>query len=277
MKFGHPAIHLFWGSMVIIAFALGGKRSPESSGSPNSAKRGADARASGFRPAGASLAEPSAGRRLTAILSRRGDSGSALSAEEMIEQAEELSTRIEEAQDPWSELATMSQDDQAMVVKGMLLDNFASGSQLLTQLLLENNFFGVSDQSLADFYSFVVAAEILEDYGPDIRQAVLDHLQLSPELQEIAEEETAQIAAEAIVRNAQNVASVFASATAAGADFSGVTNTMTAIRTIREGVHGSDSFSSTAFRIPNLSEEEIATAAAHLDLRDGILHYRGER
>jgi hypothetical protein len=271
MKIGHPAIHLFWGTMVIVAFGLGGKRSSESSGSPKNAKRDAEARATGFPPAGSSSAEPSAGRRLSAILSRRGDNASPLSAEEMIEQAEELFTRIEEAQDPLSELATMSQHDQAMVVKGMLLDDMTDGSQVMSQLLLEKKFFGVADQTLAEFFSFAIAAERLDDNDPDIRQAVLDHLQLSPELQEIAQEETAQMVP---VRNAQNVASVFASATAAGADLTGVTDTMTAIRTIRDGVYGGDSFSSTRFQVPNLSEEEIASAAAHLDFRDGRLVYR---
>jgi LDH2 family malate/lactate/ureidoglycolate dehydrogenase len=92
---------------------------------------------------------------------------------------------------------------------------------------------------------------------------VIDHLQPSPELQEIAQEETAQIAAQAPVRNAQNVASVFVIATAAGADLTGVTDTMTAIRTIRDGVNGGDSFSSTVFPEGLVDKVRAGVSAVH--------------
>jgi len=77
------------------------------------------------------------------------------------------------------------------------------------------------------------------------------------------------------LRNAQNLASVSASASAAGAELDASATTEEAIRTMVKGVNGGGSFADTRFYVPNLRESDIAAAAAHLsvDKNSGRLDY----
>ncbi|MGI9242561.1 MAG: hypothetical protein ACR2RV_17315, partial [Verrucomicrobiales bacterium] len=154
-------------------------------------------------------------------------------------------------------------------------------SQLMSELVLKRNSFGVSDASLAQLISSVFAVASLESGDPADQQQALTYLQLSPDLQELAENKIAEIneiAAQAAANrprtNAKNLASVFSSAVAAGADFADATDTASAIHLMTEGVYGSDSFSTTKFQVPPLSEEDLAQAAAYLDFSDGRLSYK---
>jgi hypothetical protein len=75
-------------------------------------------------------------------------------------------------------------------------------------------------------------------------------------------------------RNAQNLASVFSSALAAGAKFEATTVAEFA-QEIVTGVYGADSFAKTRFQVPNMSVGEMANALENLDLNDaGFLSYR---
>jgi type IV pilus assembly protein PilA len=67
-------------------------------------------------------------------------------------------------------------------------------------------------------------------------------------------------------RNAQNLASVFSSAIAAGAQFTGADGATVggAIAKLVGGVTGADSFSTTNFQVPNMSADEIGLADDYL-------------
>ena len=65
-------------------------------------------------------------------------------------------------------------------------------------------------------------------------------------------------------RNAQNLASVYASAIAAGANFTSVKNKFDAIEIMRRGVNGADSFSTILFQVPGMSDKEAEKASRYL-------------
>ncbi len=65
-------------------------------------------------------------------------------------------------------------------------------------------------------------------------------------------------------RNAQNLASVYSSAVAAGASFTGTTSSELSWQLV-EGVVGADSFSTTNFQVPNMAAAEITNAGAYLE------------
>ena len=65
-------------------------------------------------------------------------------------------------------------------------------------------------------------------------------------------------------RNAQNLASVYSSAVAAGASFTGTNATQLANQLVA-GVTGADSFATTTFQVPNLAATEITNATAYLE------------
>jgi hypothetical protein len=198
-----------------------------------------------------------------------------LSAEELIERSEALRERIDASDAPLQELAAMTLEERATAMRGLLLEMVSRGSSLRARLLIERDFFGVSDRTLDNVLSYEVASSALSSDDARIRNAAMEQLQLSPELREFAEQEIALAREGKSRRNAQNAASVFASASAAGADFGAITDSTTAIRTMVEGVYGSadEGFDTTLFRLPQLSEEEIASAIAHLDFVDGTLCY----
>ena len=66
-------------------------------------------------------------------------------------------------------------------------------------------------------------------------------------------------------RNAQNLASVYSSALAAGATITGATDVDIADALIT-GVNGADSFVNTYFQVPNMSVAERDAAAVYLDI-----------
>ena len=65
-------------------------------------------------------------------------------------------------------------------------------------------------------------------------------------------------------RNAQNLASVFSSAIAAGAEFQGNSSEEIA-RELVAGITGAASFAKTRFQVPELSEQEIARAIENIE------------
>ena len=65
-------------------------------------------------------------------------------------------------------------------------------------------------------------------------------------------------------RNAQNLASVWASASAAGADFSSTKSKLEAIKRMTDGSYGAESFSSTMFKVPGLDAQTISAASDYL-------------
>ncbi len=78
-------------------------------------------------------------------------------------------------------------------------------------------------------------------------------------------------------RNAQNLAAVYASATAAGVDWGDVDSAEEVVRILTtEGVSGSGDFETVVFKITNLSREQVAGSLAYLDWdrEDGGLIYR---
>ena len=72
-------------------------------------------------------------------------------------------------------------------------------------------------------------------------------------------------------RNAQNLASVFSSAVAAGAQFTGASETIDTVIAdlVDTGVNGSDSFSTTLFQVPNMATAERDAAKAYLEFAVG--------
>jgi type IV pilus assembly protein PilA len=70
-------------------------------------------------------------------------------------------------------------------------------------------------------------------------------------------------------RNAQNLASVYSSAIAAGASFTGATDTALCQQLVA-GVVGADSFSTTRFQVPNMDATEIANAVVYLERLDPV-------
>ena len=64
-------------------------------------------------------------------------------------------------------------------------------------------------------------------------------------------------------RNAQNLASVYSSALAAGSSVSGA-DAATIVSALVTGVTGADSFSDTYFQVPNMSADEQTNATAYL-------------
>ena len=66
-------------------------------------------------------------------------------------------------------------------------------------------------------------------------------------------------------RNAQNLASVYSSAIAAGAtDFTADAAASTIVTKLIAGVNGADSFSTTNFQVPNMSTDEQTNALVYL-------------
>ena len=76
---------------------------------------------------------------------------------------------------------------------------------------------------------------------------------------------TAQANLNKAKRNAQNLASVYASALAAGASITGATDTAITTQLI-SGVYGADSFATTRFQVPNLAGADKTAAEAFLDI-----------
>jgi len=79
---------------------------------------------------------------------------------------------------------------------------------------------------------------------------------------------TAQANKNKAKRNAQNLASVYSAALAAGATISGATDTAICDLLI-VGVTGADAFAGTYFQVPNMSDTERDAAVVYLDI-DGI-------
>ena len=76
-------------------------------------------------------------------------------------------------------------------------------------------------------------------------------------------------------RNAQNLASVFASGTSAGADFSGA-NAAAVVAAIVAGDTPDDGpFAGTFFGVPGLSATEQTDALGFLEFSDNVLKYTG--
>ena len=79
-------------------------------------------------------------------------------------------------------------------------------------------------------------------------------------------------------RNAKNLASYYNSAVAAGANLSSAKNKYDAIELMRRGVYGTDSFSTTNFQIPPLSDKEAERASRYLVFEtNGQLIYSEEK
>lgn len=66
-------------------------------------------------------------------------------------------------------------------------------------------------------------------------------------------------------RNAQNLASVYSSAIAAGASFSTQADAGAIVDSLVLGVSGADSFATTKFQVPNMSEDEKNNAEVYLE------------
>ena len=73
-------------------------------------------------------------------------------------------------------------------------------------------------------------------------------------------------------RNAQNLASVYSSAVAAGASFHG-RSSQEVVRELVAGVTGSDSFENTIFQVPNMDDTAIEKALGNLEFHEGRLNY----
>ncbi|MFT4549512.1 MAG: prepilin-type N-terminal cleavage/methylation domain-containing protein [Pseudoalteromonas tetraodonis] len=73
-------------------------------------------------------------------------------------------------------------------------------------------------------------------------------------------------------RNAQNLASVFASAVAAGAEATGA-NDKAICDLLIAGVYGADSFDTTLFKVPNMTDDDRDDAVAYLITDDSALNY----
>jgi len=111
-----------------------------------------------------------------------------------------------------------------------------------------------------------VAGEGAYDEDPDGTLERLAESGLPEDLQLAMVEEWNQISRNKSKRNAQNLASVYASAVAAGADFRGQSSAELA-RELVAGITGADSFSNTNFQIPNMSDIEIEKALDNLEFR----------
>ena len=76
---------------------------------------------------------------------------------------------------------------------------------------------------------------------------------------------TAQANENKAKRNAQNLASVYSSAIAAGSTaFTGDTDAGVIVGKVVTGVNGADSFATTNFQVPNMSAAEITNALDYL-------------
>ncbi len=75
-------------------------------------------------------------------------------------------------------------------------------------------------------------------------------------------------------RNAQNLASVYSSAVAAGAlkKFETAESALEVVKLLVAGVLGSDSYSKTKFQVPNMSDGEMKDAVRYLEWDINILH-----
>ncbi|MGI9244971.1 MAG: hypothetical protein ACR2RV_29480, partial [Verrucomicrobiales bacterium] len=73
-------------------------------------------------------------------------------------------------------------------------------------------------------------------------------------------------------RNARNLASIYQSALAAGADIQGST-THEIAQQIVAGVTGAGQFETTTFQMPNISVEEIDAALQNLHIADGRMAF----
>ena len=75
-------------------------------------------------------------------------------------------------------------------------------------------------------------------------------------------------------RDAQNLASVYSSAVAAGAvELQDQTEIEAKVDLLVNGVYGGGRFDETLFQVPNLSDEEALAAMEHLQLSDGDLAF----
>ena len=73
-------------------------------------------------------------------------------------------------------------------------------------------------------------------------------------------------------RNAQNLASVYSSAVAAGAEFQGKSASEVAAE-LTEGINGSGQFDTTTFKVADMAEAEIAWTLENLSFEGGQLRY----
>jgi len=77
-------------------------------------------------------------------------------------------------------------------------------------------------------------------------------------------------------RNAQNLSAIQSVAMAAGSNLSKEKNHSEAIEVMRRGVYAADSFSSTQFQVPNLSDKQAAQVSRCLgfDARGQLVYYQ---
>jgi hypothetical protein len=110
------------------------------------------------------------------------------------------------------------------------------------------------------------------DADPERTLERLARAEIPDELQKIMIEKWQERIDNKAKRNAQNLASVYSAAVAAGADFQGKTPAELAAEIV-SGITGSDSFSTTRFQVPNMAETEIERALRHLSATDGGMNY----
>ena len=111
-----------------------------------------------------------------------------------------------------------------------------------------------------------------QSWPPEDPAKLLADTGLPDELQRLMLEQLKERRAAVAKRNAQNLASVYSSAVAAGAVFQGTTKDEIAQEMIA-GVTGAGQFSNTYFRVPNLSAEDVAAALQNVQVSNGQLTY----
>ena len=129
------------------------------------------------------------------------------------------------------------------------------------------------DDPLAKSYLWTRAGMDLYEADPDSARDRLGETDLPENLQRILFDTWRSALSNRAKRNAQNLASVFSSAQAAGAQFHGGSAAELASELV-SGVTGSGSFATTLFQVPNMNEAALASAIENLAFEQGGLSYR---
>lgn len=264
------ATHSAWAAAVAVAFVVGraGQSSvPSESVRPEAAvgERGVASESPSARGGTGRLTALGLGRQ------RRGLEA-ATDPQEILQHAEAFAERLMEADDPLAILDSMPVEDRDVVIRELLLAQLSQGSEVAVRLLLDNNLFGLDRQGVRQLFYW---STLKGDLANGSEEELIHRAGASGETIEFTFLEAKRSKSK---RNAQNLASVYSSALAAGADIDGVRDVRGMVEKMTTGVYGSDGFESTMFRVPHLSEEEMEDAMRYLeaDLAAGQLLYRSE-
>ena len=173
---------------------------------------------------------------------------------------------ITDADDPLAALDALSPDERAELATATVLFSLGHEGELAIQILAETDLLGLGDGAADRILEFAVGLHQLHSADPAARLAAAERFDLSDKTLALAEQEAATLTTAKHRRNAQNLASVYSAAVAAGADFGTARTPREIAQLLRDGIKGSADwgFEDTTFKVPIENPNDLADALEHI-------------